>query len=125
MNFIEYSNDIDNIYKNTEECNPNKKRKMLLVFDDMIADMFSNKKVNLLLTELFIKGRKLKISLVFVTQCYFAAPKNIRLNSTHYFIMKIENKRQLQQIAFNHSSDIDFKNFMDLCKKCSVKGILL
>ena len=125
MNFIEYSNDIDNIYKNTEECNPNKKRKMLLVFDDMIVDMFSNKKVNLLLTELFIKSRKLKISLVFVTQCYFAAPKNIRLNSTHYFIMKIENKRQLQQIAFNHSSDIDFKNFMDLCKKCSVKGILL
>ena len=125
MNFIEYSNDIDNIYKNTEECNPNKKRKMLLVFDDMIVDMFSNKKVNLLLTELFIKGRKLKISLVFVTQCYFAVPKNIRLNSTHYFIMKIENKRQLQQIAFNHSSDIDFKNFMDLCKKCSVKGILL
>ena len=125
MNFIEYSNDIDNIYKNTEECNPNKKRKMLLVFDDMIVDMFSNKKVNLLLTELFIKGRKLKISLVFVTQCYFAVPKNIRLNSTHYFIMKIENKRQLQQIAFNHSSDIDFKNFMDLCKKCFVKGILL
>ena len=125
MNFIEYSNDIDNVYKNTEECNPNKKRKMLLVFDNMIVDMFSNKKVNLLLTELFIKGRKLKISLVFVTQCYFAVPKNIRLNSTHYFIMKIENKRQLQQIAFNHSSDIDFKNFMDLCKKCSVKGILL
>ena len=125
MNFIEYSNDIDNIYKNTEECNPNKKRKMLFVFDDMIVDMFSNKKLNLLLTELFIKGRKLKISLVFVTQCYFAVPKNIRLNSTHYFIMKIENKRQLQQIAFNHSSDIDFKNFMDLCKKCSAKRILL
>ena len=125
MNFIEYSNDIDNIYKNTEECNPNKKRKMLLVFDDMIVDMFSNKKLNLLLTELFIKGRKLKISLVFVTQCYFAVPKNIRLNSMHYFIMKIENKRQLQQIAFNHSSDIDFKNFMSLCKKCSAKRILL
>ena len=67
-------------------------------------------------TQLFITGRKLNISLVFITQSHFAVPKNIRLNSTHYFVMKIPNKRELQQIAFNHSSDIDFQNFMNLYK---------
>ena len=119
--FIEYSNDMDDIYKNIEEYNPNKKRKILIVFDDMIADMLSNKKLNPIVTELFIRGRKLNISLVFITQSYFAVPKNIRLNSTHYFIMKIPNKQELQQIAFNHSSDIDFQDFMNLYKKCTAK----
>ena len=93
----------------------------MIVFDDMIADMLSNKKLNPIVTELFIRGRKLNISLVFITQSYFAVPKNIRLNSTHYFIMKIPNKQELQQIAFNHSSDIDFKDFMNLYKKCTAK----
>ena len=86
---------MDDIYKNLKEYNPNKKRKMLMIFDDMIADMLSNKKRNPMVTELFIKGRKLNISLVIITQSYFAVPKNIRLNSTHYFIMKIPNKRVL------------------------------
>ena len=72
--FIEYSNDMDDIYKNIEEYNPNKKRKILIVFDDMIADMLSNKKLNPIVTELFIRGRKLNISLVFITQSYFALP---------------------------------------------------
>ena len=76
----------------------------------MIADMLSNEKLNPVVTELFIRGRKLSISLVFITQSYFAVPKNIRLNSTHYFIMKIPSKRELQQIVNNHSSDIDFKD---------------
>ena len=75
----------------------------------MIADMLSNKTFNPIVTELLIRGRKLNISLVFITQFYFAVPKNIGLNSTHYFIMKIPNKQELQQIASNHSSDIDFK----------------
>ena len=97
--FIEYSNDVDDMYKNIEEYNPNNKRKILIVFDDMIADMLSNKKLNPKVTELFIRGRKLKISLVSITQSYFAVPKNIRLNSTHYFIMKIPNNRELQQTA--------------------------
>ena len=79
------------------------------------------KSINAIITKLFIKGRKLNISLVFITQSYFAVPKNIRLNSTHYFIMKIPNKQELQQIAFNHSSDIDFKDFMNLYKKCTAK----
>ena len=87
----------------------------------MIAYMLSNKKFNPTVIELFIRGRKLNISLVFISQSYFAVPKNIRLNSTHYFIMKIPNKQELQQIAFNHSSDIDFQDFMNLYKKCTEK----
>ena len=82
---------MDDIDKKIEEGNPNKKRKILIVFDDMIADMLSNKKLNPVVTELFIRGRKLNISLVFVTRSYFALPKNSRLNSTPYFIMKIPN----------------------------------
>ena len=110
------------IYKNIEDYNPNKKRKILIVFDDMIADMLSNEKLNPIVTELLIRGRKLNISLVFITQSYFAVPKNIRLNSTHYFVMKIPNKRELQQITFNHSSDIDFQDFMNLYRKCAAES---
>ena len=83
--------------------------------------MLNNKKLNPIVTELFIRGRKLKISLVFITQSYFAILKNIRLNLKHYFDMKILNKRELQQIALNHSSDIDFEDFMNLYKKCTAK----
>ena len=114
--FIEYLNDMDDIYKNNEECNPNKNCKILIVFNDMIDNMVSNKQLNPIVTELFIRGRKQDISLAFVIRSHFAVPKNIRLNSTHYFIMKIPNKRELQKIAFNHSSDIDFKDFMNLYK---------
>ena len=115
--FNEYSNDMDDIYKNIEEYNPKKHCTILIAFDDML----SNKKLNPLVIELFIKGRKINFSFAFITQSYFAVPKIIRLNSTHYFTMKISNKRELRQIAFNHSSDIDFKNFMKLYKKYTVK----
>ena len=115
--FIEYSNDIQDVYKNIENCNPTKKRKVLIIFGDMIADMISNNKLNPIVTELFIRGRKLNISIVFITQSYFKVSKDVRLNSTHFFIMKIPNKRELQQIALNHSSDIDFKDFMNIYKK--------
>ena len=91
---------MDDIYKNIEEYNPNKKRRILMVLDDMIADMLSNKKLNPRVTELFIRGRKLDVYLVFITQSYFAVPKYIRVNSAHYFILKIPNKRELQQIVF-------------------------
>ena len=74
-----------------------------MIFDDMIADIFSNKKLNPVVNELFIRGRKLKISLVFITQSYFAPPKNIRLNSTLYFIMKVQNKQDCKQIASHNS----------------------
>ena len=87
----------------------------------MIADMINSKKLNSIATELFIRGRKLNISLVFITQSYFKVPKDVRLNSTHFFIMKIPNKRELQQIALNHSSDIDFKDFIMIYKKCTAK----
>ena len=112
--FIEYSNDMQDAYKNIEDYNPGKKRKVLIVFDDMIADMINNERLNPIVTELFIRDRKLNISIVFITQLYFKVPKDVRLNSTHFFIMKIPNKRELQQTALNHSSDIDFKDFMKI-----------
>ena len=87
----------------------------------MIADLLSKKKLKPIVTELFNRGRKLNIYLVFITQSYFCVPKNIRLNSTHYFIMKIPNKREIQQIAFNHLSDVHFTDFMNLYKKCNAK----
>ena len=115
---MEYSNDMQEVYKNVEDYDLGKKRKILIVSDDMIADIINNKKLNPILTELFIRGRKLNISIVFVNQSYFKVPKDIRLNSTHVFIMKIPHKRELQQIALNHSSDIDFKDFIMIYKKC-------
>ena len=87
----------------------------------MIADMINNKELNSIVTELFIRGRKLNIFLVFIAQSYFQVPKEVRLNTTDFFIMKIPNKRELQQIAISHSSDIDFKDFINIYKKCSDK----
>ena len=87
--FMEYSNDMQDVYKNIEDYNPIKKRKVLIIFDDMIADMIRNNKLNPIVTELFIRGRKLNISIVFITQTYFKVPKDVRLNSTHFFIMNI------------------------------------
>ena len=118
--FMEYSNYMQDVYNNIEDYNPIKKRKILIVFDDMIADMINNK-LNPIVMELFIRGRKLNISIVFIMQSYFKVPKDVRLNSTHFFIMKIPNKRELQQIALNHSSDIDFKDFMNIYKKCAAE----
>ena len=96
--FIEYSNDMQDVYKNIEDYNPGKEHKILIVFDDMIADMINNKKLNPIVTELFIRGRKLNISIVFIMQSYFKVLKDVRLNSTHFLIMKILNKRELQQM---------------------------
>ena len=79
---------------------------------------------NPIVTELFIRGRKLNISIVFITQLYFKVPKDVRLISTHFFIMKIPNKRELQKIALNHPSDIDFKDFMKIYKKMHCKATL-
>ena len=93
--FVEYSNDMRDVYKNIDEYNIDKEHKILIVFDDMIADIIKNKKLNSIVTELFIRGRKLNISLVFITQSYFKVPKDVRLNTTHFFIAKIPNKREL------------------------------
>ena len=105
------------VYKAIEDYNPGKKRKVLIVFDDLITDMMKNIKLNPVVTELFIRGEKLNISIVFITQSYFKVPKDVRLNSTHFYIMKIPNKRELQQIALNRSSDIEFKDFTNIYKK--------
>ena len=114
--FIEYSNDMNDVDKNINYYNHNKENKILIVFDDMIADM-----LNLIVTELFIRRRKLNISLVFITQSYFKVPKDVRLNTTHFFIAKIPNKRELQQIAINHSSDISTKDFTNIYRKCTAE----
>ena len=119
--FMECSNDMQDVYKNNEDYNLRKNRKVLIVFDDMIAGMINNKKLNPIVTELFTRERKLNISIVFIIQSYFKVPKDVRLNSTHFFILKIPNKRELQQIALNHSSDIDFKDFMKIFKKCTAE----
>ena len=119
--FIEYSIDVHGVYKNIDNYNLNKGNKILIVFDDMIADMISNKKLDSIATELFIRRRKLNISLVFFSQSYFKIPKDVRNNSTHFFIMKIPNKRELQQIAINHSSDVNTKDFDEIYRKCTDK----
>ena len=117
--FIDCSNTMDNVYDNIDHYNPNRKRKVLIVFDDMIADIMTNKKFQSVIKELFIRCRKINISLVFITQSYFSVPKDVRLNSTHYFIMKINNKRELQNIAINHSADIDYKDFIKIYRECT------
>ena len=94
---------MDDVYNNINDYNPSRKRKIFVVLDDMIADIMSNKKFQAIIKEQFIRCGKLNISLVFITQSYFSAPKEVRLNSTHYLIMKIYNKRELQQTAINHS----------------------
>ena len=89
--------------------------------DDIIADMLSDKKLTPIVTELCIRGRKLNISPVFITKSYFSVPKDIRLNSTYFFIMKIPNRQELTQIASHNSSDIDFRDFMNIYKKYTAK----
>ena len=89
--FIEYSNDMHRVYKNIDNYNLNKENKILIVFDDMITNMINNKKLNSIVTEIFIRCKKLNKSLVFISQSYFKVPKNVRNNSKHFFIMKVPN----------------------------------
>ena len=96
--FIECSSTMDDVYENIHDYNPSRKRKMLIVFDDMIADIMTNKKFQAIIKELFIRCRKLNISLVFITQSYFSIPKDVRLNSTHYLIMKINNRIKFKKL---------------------------
>ena len=87
----------------------------------MIADMIQNKKLDSILTELFIRGRKLNIFLIFITHSHFKVPKDIRLDTTHFFIAKIPNRRELREIARNHSSDISAKDFTNIYRKCTAE----
>ena len=117
--FIECSNTMDDIYENIDDYNLGRKRKILIVFDDMKTDIMNNKKFKAIIKELFISCRKLNISFVFITQSYFTVPKDVRLNSTHYLIMKINNRKELQNIAINHSADIDYQDFIKIYRECT------
>ena len=117
--FIEYSDTMDDFYSNIDGYNPKRKRKNLTLLDDIIADIVTNKRFQTIIKELFIRCRKLNISLVFITQSYFGVQKDVRLNSTHYLIMKIHNKKELQQIAMDHSADIDYKDFVKMYRNCT------
>ena len=117
--FIECSNTRDDIYENINDYNPGRRGKILIAFDDMIAGIMTIKEFKAIIKELFIRCRKLNISLVFIAQSYFSVPKDVRLNSTHYLIMKINNKRELQNIAINHSADIDYKDFIKIYRECT------
>ena len=112
--FIECSKRMDDVYLNIHDNNPSRKRKNLIVFDDMIVDIMSNKKFQAIIKELFLRCRKVNISLVFITRSYFSVPKDERLNSTYYLIMKINSRKKLQNIAINHFADIDYSDFEDL-----------
>ena len=109
---------MNDVYQNIDDYNPSRKRKILFAFDDMIADIMSNKKFQAMIKELFSRCNKLNISLVFITQYYFSVQKDVRLNSTHYLIMKINNRKELQNIAINHSADIDYIDFVRIYKEC-------
>ena len=116
LNLIQQDNDnlIDRIYLYDKDLSED-----LSVFDDMIADVMTNKKFQAVIKELFIRCRKLNISLVFIRQSYFSVPKEVKLNSRHYLIMKIHNKTELQQLAINRSADIDFKDFLKIYRNCT------
>ena len=119
--FVECSNTMDDVYENIDDCNLSRKRKILIVFDDMIKAIMSNKKFQAIIKKLFIRCKKLNISFVFITQSYFSVPKDVRVNSTHYLIMKINNKRELKNILINHSADIDYKDFVKIFRECTRK----
>ena len=112
------------VYKSINEYNEDKERKILIVFNDLIADIINIKKLNSIETELFIRSRELNISLAFITQSYFKVPKDARRSVTHFFIMKIPNKRELQQIVLNHSSDSNSKDFIKIYKNVLLNHIL-
>ena len=119
--FTECSNTINNVCEDIDDYKSSRKRKILIVFEDMIADIMTNKKFQAIIKELFIRCKKLNISLVFITQSYFSAPKDVRLNSTHNFIMKINNRKELLNIAINHSADIDYNDCVRIYRECTRK----
>ena len=112
---------MDDVYENIGDYDPNRKRKILIVFNGMIADIMTNKKFKAIIKVLFIRCRKLNVSLVFITKSYFYVPKDVRLNSTHYLIMKINNKKELRNIAINHPADIDYNDFVNIYRACTKK----
>ena len=117
--FIEHSNSMDDIFSEIEDYNRKRKRKILIIFDDMINHVMSDKKAQQILKDIFIRCKNLNISLCFLTQSYFSVPKDVRLNFSHYILFKLNNKRELQNIAINHSADIDYKDFIKIYRDCT------
>ena len=110
---------MNNVLEDINNYNKNRDKKVLIVFDDMIADIMRSEKFKAIVKELFIRCRKLNISIVFVTQSYFITPNDARLNSTHYIIMKISNKKELKRIAEENSRHLDFKDFLKIYNYCT------
>ena len=117
--FIEYSNDMNDVLEDINKYNKKRDKKVLIIVDDMISDIMRNEKRKAIVKELFIRCRKLNISIVFITQSYFRTPKDARLNSTHYMLMKIGNKKELKSIAEENSGHLDFKDFLKLYNYCT------
>ena len=113
--FIEYSSDMNDVLEDINNHNKNRNKEVLIIFDDMVADIMRSEKFK----ELFIRCRKLNISIAFITQSYFRNPKDTRLNSTHYILMKIGNKKELKSIAEENSGHLDFKDFLKIHNYCT------
>ena len=117
--FIEYSSDMNDVLEDIKNYNKNRNKKVLIIFDDMITDIMRSEKFKAIVKELFIRCRKLNISIVFITQPYFRTPKDARLNSTHYILMKIDNKKELKSIAEKNSDHLDFKDILKIYNYCT------
>ena len=116
--FIEYSNDMNDVLEDINNYNKNRYKKVLIIFDDMITDIMRSEKFKAIVKELFIRCRKLSISIVFITESYFKTPKDARLNSTHYILMKIGNKKELKSIAEENPGNLDFKELSKIYNYC-------
>ena len=117
--FIEYSDDMGDVLDDINNYNKNRDKKVLIVFDDMIADIEYDKKFKRMIKKLFLRARKINISIVFITQSNFRALKDARLNSTHYTLMKINNKKELKRIAEEKSGHLDYKDFLKIYNYCT------
>ena len=110
---------MNDVLDNINNYDKNRDKKVLITFDDMIADVEYNKNFKRIIKELFYGARKINVSVVFIAQSYFRALKDARLNSTHYIIMKINNKKELKRIAEEKSGHLDYKDFLKMYNYCT------
>ena len=123
--FIEYSNDMSDALDDIKNHNKNRDKKVLIVFDDMISDIEYNKDFKKIIKELFYRGRKISISIVFITLSYFRALKGIRLDSMHYILMKISNKKELKKEQKKKSGHLDYKDFLEIYNYCTKEQYII
>ena len=117
--FVEYSDDMNDVLHDINDYNKNRDKKVLIVFDDMIADIEYNKNFKRIIKELFYRARKINVSIVFMTQSYFRALKDARLNRTHYILVRIGNKKELKRITEEKSGHLDYKDFFKMYNYCT------